>query len=303
VDGSHIRTLLLTFFYRQMNDLIGRGHIYIAQPPLYKVKYGKQERYLKDDHELQQHLLEMALDQAVLKQSDGKTVSGTELGDLSRAYLGIQEAIKRLSRRYDPQVLQKLGYMPTVNAALLKDQAAMTQLAADLQARLSKEETTATQYQVTLVVNDRTQLHELRIARTEHGVTHKSRIDFELFGSNEYAGMRTLYERLERLFTTGTTVERGDESQAVNTFGDALDWLLAQARRGQSIQRYKGLGEMNPEQLWETTMDPKTRRLLRVSADDDVAAGEIFSMLMGDQVEPRRDFIEKNALLVSNLDV
>jgi len=303
VDGSHIRTLLLTFFYRQMSGLISRGHIYIAQPPLYKVKYGKQERYLKDDHELQAYLLETALDGALLKLSGGETVGGPELGDLSRAYLAVQDAIKRLSRRYDLQVLQKLGYMPTLNATLLKDEAKMRKFVSDLQAQLAEDQNGATRYVATLGVNDRTQLHEIRISRTEHGVATKSRVDVEFFASGEYATMRALYERLGRLFAQGGTIERGENSEAVTSFNVALEWLLAQARRGQTIQRYKGLGEMNPDQLWETTMDPQSRRLLRVSADDDVAAGEVFSMLMGDQVEPRREFIETNALLVSNLDI
>lgn len=303
VDGSHIRTLLLTFFYRQMTDLISRGYIYIAQPPLYKVKYGKQERYLKDDHELQAYLLETALDGAVLKLGNGKTFSGTELGDLCRAYLGVQDAIKRLSRRYDLQVLQKLGYMRTVTADLLKDEPAMRKFVAELQARLAEDLNGTTRYEANLGLNDRTQLYEIRIARAEHGVTSKSRVDIEFFGSGEYATMRALYERLGGFFSGGASVQRGEHGETISGFDQALEWLLSEARRGQSIQRYKGLGEMNPEQLWETTMDPKTRRLLRVKADDDVAAGEVFSMLMGDQVEPRREFIEKNALLVSNLDI
>ena len=303
VDGAHIRTLLLTFFYRQMSDLISRGHVYIAQPPLYKVKHGKQERYIKDDTELQDYLLEMALDGASLRLSNGQALTGSELGTLGREYLAVQSALKRLSRRYDLRVIQKLGYLRTVNAALLKDKDAAQKYSAELQARLAAEQNDSVKYAVNLSLSPRTQLHELHVARTEHGATTRARIDVEFFGSVEYTRMRALYERIGKLMEGGADVNRGERSERVGGFDVALEWLLAEARRGQSIQRYKGLGEMNPEQLWETTMDPAVRRLLRVNADDDVAAGEVFSMLMGDQVEPRREFIEKNALLVSNLDI
>jgi len=303
VDGAHIRTLLLTFFYRQMGDLISRGHVYIAQPPLYKVKHGKQERYIKDDAELQAYLLETALDGAILKLGDGSAVTGDELGKLCREYLGVQSTLKRLSRRYDARVIQKLGYLRTVDVALLKDKGATEALANELQVRLAADQDGAANYVVSAALNPRTQLHELHIARTEHGVTTRARIDQEFFATDEYASMRSLYGRLERLMAKGADVHRGERTEHVAGFDSALEWLLAEAKRGQSIQRYKGLGEMNPDQLWETTMDPSVRRLLRVNADDDVAAGEVFSTLMGDQVEPRREFIEKNALLVSNLDV
>ena len=303
VDGAHIRTLLLTFFYRQMGELIGRGHIYIAQPPLYKVKHGKQERYIKDDGELQALLLDTALDGARLTLGDGTSISSEELGKLCREYLAVQSTLKRLSRRYDARVMQKLGYLRTVDAAVLKDKAAIEALANELQARLAADHDGAAAYVVSAVLNPRTQLHELHIARTEHGVTTRARIDTEFFATDEYTSMRSLYGRLERLMADGADVQRGERIEHVAGFDAAVEWLLAEARRGQSIQRYKGLGEMNPDQLWETTMDPAVRRLLRVNADDDVAAGEVFSTLMGDQVEPRREFIEKNALLVSNLDI
>ncbi len=303
VDGAHIRTLLLTFFYRQMGELIGRGHIYIAQPPLYKVKHGKQERYIKDDGELQALLLETALDGARLTLGDGASISSDELGKLCREYLAVQSTLKRLSRRYDARVIQKLGYLRTIDAAVLKDKAAIEALANELQARLAADHDGAAAYVVSAVLNPRTQLHELHIARTEHGGTTRARIDTEFFATDEYASMRSLYGRLERLMANGADVQRGERTEHVAGFDAAVEWLLAEARRGQSIQRYKGLGEMNPDQLWETTMDPAVRRLLRVNADDDVAAGEVFSTLMGDQVEPRREFIEKNALLVSNLDI
>ncbi len=303
VDGSHIRTLLLTFFFRQMVDLIMRGHIYIAQPPLYKVKHGKQERYLKDDGELQEYLLTVALDSAALALADGRTISGNELADLSRRHLAVQENIRRLSRRYDAKALQKLGYLATVRTESLKDPVFVRRWVSELQARVNDDPTGAVRFEIDGALNSKTSLYEIKVTRYEHGSSIASRLDGDFFGSPDYAAMRALGEQLAKLFSGAVTVRRGEQSQIAMSFDSALDWLLGEARRGQTIQRYKGLGEMNPEQLWETTMDPRSRRLLKVSADDDVAAGEVFSMLMGDQVEPRREFIEKNALLVSNLDI
>ena len=303
VDGSHIRTLLLTFFFRQMGDLITRGHIYIAQPPLYKVKHGKQERYLKDDGELQEHLLSVALTDARVALSDSKVVEGGVLADLSRRFLMVKENIRRLSRRYDASVLYELLYVPPLDAQTLGDVAQLRSTSARLMNRLNDTSSGAVRFEIEPVLNQRTKLHDLKIVRLEHGSRTPSRIDSEFFATSDYKTMRALAEELSDLLTSQLTVRRGEHTTTATGFDAALDWLLSEARRGQTIQRYKGLGEMNPEQLWETTMDPSTRRLLKVSADDDVAAGEIFSMLMGDQVEPRREFIEKNALLVSNLDV
>ncbi|BAU46586.1 DNA gyrase subunit B [Sulfurifustis variabilis] len=302
VDGSHIRTLLLTFFYRQMPDLVTRGHIYIAQPPLYKVKHGKQERYLKDDSELQEYLLETAIDGAALEAAEGRRLEGKELEGLCRQYVNVRELIKRLARRYDPKILNKMLYLQTLDPATMKDEAVVRTYATELESRLN-DDPNGTRYEVAAVLNDRLQVYELRIGRTEHGALSRLRFDAEFFSSSDYQTIRDMGARLGTLLAGGLGVTRGERSETVPGFDAAVDWLFAEARRGQTIQRYKGLGEMNPEQLWETTMDPATRRLLKVSADDDVAAGEVFSMLMGDQVEPRRDFIEKNALLVSNLDV
>jgi DNA gyrase subunit B len=302
VDGSHIRTLLLTFFYRQMPELIARGHIYIAQPPLYKVKHGKSERYLKDDTEMQDYLLDIALSGAVLRIAGGKTLSGTELAGLCRQHLVVQQTIKRLSRRYDATVQEKLVYLPTLTTDLLKDRARTESFVNDLRARLAAQPNGA-RYALSVGADARNNLHEILVARTEHGTEIQSRIDAEFVSSGEYASIRALGKQLESLFTAEVTVERGDKSQGVASFNEALDWLMDEARRGQGIQRYKGLGEMNPEQLWETTMDPSVRRLLKVNVDDGVAADEVFTMLMGDAVEPRRDFIERNALYVANLDV
>lgn len=303
VDGSHIRTLLLTFFYRQMPELITRGHVYIAQPPLYKIKHGKQERYLKDDAELQNHLLQTALSGAVLKLANREQISDTALDNLCRGFLSVQQTINRLSRRYAAKLLQKLIYMPTLSAVLLKDKAHMQEYVAELQRRLVNDQNGGSRYDVSLGFDTRNNMHEILVTRTEHGNVTHSRIDAEFSGSAEYRAMRALGERLEALFKAEAVIERGNKSEKVANFDVALDWLMVEARRGQTIQRYKGLGEMNPDQLWETTMDPTVRRLLKVNVDDAVAADEVFTTLMGEQVEPRREFIEKNALSVANLDV
>ena len=301
VDGSHIRTLLLTFFFRQMPELIVRGHIYIAQPPLYKVKQGKSERYLKDETELQSHLLETALDHASLRAGE-KILEGKELAGLCHRHLAIEQTIRRLARRYDSKLLHKLIYMPTVTATLLKNKKGSEAYVSELQARLNSEQNGA-RYQISLGFDKRNNLHEFLVARSEHGSVTQSRIDADFLASREYGELRALGEHLETLFGREALIHRADKSLPVTSFDEALEWLMAEARRGQTIQRYKGLGEMNPEQLWETTMDPQVRRLLKVNMEDAVAADEVFSMLMGDEVEPRRAFIEKNALDVANLDV
>jgi DNA gyrase subunit B len=304
VDGSHIRTLLLTFFYRQMPELLERGYIYIAQPPLYKVKQGKSERYLKDENDLQEYLLENALKDAELKIEDGKqNVSGKALENLCRSYTLVQQSIKRLARRYDSTLMEKLIYMPGLSAELLQDAAQTEAFVVDLQARLSQGRSSSRRYDVSFGVDSLHGTHEIVIARSEHGSVHQSRIDLDFVSSGEYMAMRELGNKLQGLFDGKAVIRRGERNAIVNNFDEALSWLLEQARRGQTIQRYKGLGEMNPEQLWETTMDAEKRRLLIVNIEDGVAADEVFTTLMGDQVEPRREFIEKNALAVANLDV
>ena len=303
VDGSHIRTLLLTFFYRQMGEMISRGHVYIAQPPLYKLKHGKQERYLKDENELQEFLLESALTDAVLHAGSGQDLVGTELANLCRAYLTVEQTIKRLARRYDADALRSLIYMPRLTPAVLKDKNQAGQFVEELQGRLSTDANHGSRHEATLGFDTRNNLHEIIVVRHEHGSATRTKIDAEFISSGEYASIRALGERLEKYFAKESTIQRADKTQKVTNIDGMLEWLMGEARRGQTIQRYKGLGEMNPEQLWETTMDPKTRRLLKVSVDDVVAVEEVFTTLMGDQVEPRRDFIEKNALYVSNLDV
>ena len=303
VDGSHIRTLLLTFFYRQMPELINRGYIYIAQPPLYKVKRGKSERYLKDDSELNAYLLEAALDDAVLQgAADKPPVMGPALAQLCQDYLGVTNTIKRLSRRYDSRLLRSLVHFPTLRADALQDQKQIEDFVQRLQASFASRANGA-RYEVNVGTTALTGGSEIVVTRSEHGAVTISRLDTEFLGSGEYRAMRSLGERLNGLIQAGASVKRGDKTQAVTSFDEAFEWFMEEARRGQTIQRYKGLGEMNPEQLWETTMDITARRLLKVNIEDGVAADEVFTTLMGDQVEPRREFIEKNALAVSNLDV
>jgi len=303
VDGSHIRTLLLTFFYRQMSELLVGGHIYIAQPPLYKVKRGKQERYLKDDNELQAHLLESALDGAAVTGSPGRpSLDGEPLAKLCSSYLAVETTIKRLSRRYDAKLLRKLVYLPTLEADDLKQPTKIQGFADRLQGMLGSDQNGA-RYDTSIGLSPLTGTYEILVTRSEHGSITSSRIDAEFVSSGEYRSLRTLGAQLDGLLGDGATVQRGDKVQPVNNFDEIITWLMDEARRGQTIQRYKGLGEMNPEQLWETTMEPSTRRLLKVNIEDGVAADEIFTTLMGEQVEPRREFIEKNALAVSNLDI
>ena len=303
VDGSHIRTLLLTFFYRQMTELLAAGHIFIAQPPLYKVKRGKTERYLKDDAELQNHLLEFALEGATLQGApDEPPVEGERLARLCNDYLFVESTIRRLSRRYDSRLLRQFIYLPTFRGEQLKDSLAVQELADLLRARLTSDPN-GVRYEVAVVPNALTGANELLVTRSEHGSQQRSRIDAEFLGSGEYRALRALGAQLDGLLRENATVHRGDRAQPVSRFEEAVGWLMEEARRGQTIQRYKGLGEMNPEQLWETTMEPTTRRLLKVNIEDGVAADEIFTTLMGEQVEPRREFIEKNALAVSNLDI
>ncbi len=303
VDGAHIRTLLLTFFYRQMPELLARGYIYIAQPPLYKIKRGKHEQYIKDDTELTHYLILAALDGAALLPSGSKAVlEGEALSKLCHAYIKVDNTIKRLARRFDQAALRVLMYLPTLTLEALHSDAQTRAFASAAQQQLNNKKGGA-HYEVSAVANPASGLHELLIMRTEHGSAQASRIDQEFVSSAEYQNMRLVGAELQALITERATIKRGEKEEVVNNFEAAFTWLMGEARRGHSIQRYKGLGEMNPEQLWETTMDPTTRRLLKVNIEDGVAADLMFTTLMGDQVEPRREFIEKNALAVSNLDV
>ncbi|HYW92323.1 MAG TPA: DNA topoisomerase (ATP-hydrolyzing) subunit B [Gammaproteobacteria bacterium] len=299
VDGSHIRTLLLTFLYRQMYALVERGHVYIAQPPLYKLKKGKQEQYVKDDAELTAYLLQAALEAAELHVSaDAPPVRGDALEGIARRYEQVMATVTRLDRRYDENILEQMIYMPAVTADLMSDPGQLERWTHDLLARLNAERGHRIRYGLVSAGRD-----GLVMERIRHGIAKHIRFPREMFESAEYRSMIELGERLDGLIGEGAYVQRGNSTRPVDSFKEALEWLMEEAKKGRSIQRYKGLGEMNPEQLWETTMNPETRRLLQVSVEDVVAADDMFTTLMGDQVEPRREFIERNALLVTNLDI
>ncbi len=303
VDGSHIRTLLLTFFYRQMPELVERGHIYIAQPPLYKVKKGKQERYVKDDAELGAYLLQTALEGAELRVNpEAPPITGEALESLALAWDVVNRSIQRLERRYPREVLEKMITMPPVNDAMRLDARAMQDWLEELAGRLDSTDSGGVRYRLGLQPRaDGDPV--VRIEMERHGVTSEYLLPLDFFDSAEYHAMRDLGAKINDLLEPGACIRRGERKREIQSFREAMEWLMEEAARGQNIQRYKGLGEMNPEQLAETTMDPATRRLLQVRIEDAIAADEIFTTLMGDQVEPRREFIEQNALLVSNLDV
>lgn len=303
VDGSHIRTLLLTFFYRQMPELLARGYIYIAQPPLYKIKRGKHEQYLKDDSELTTYLIDSALDGAALLRGGGRPpVDGAALAKICHGFLGVDNTVRRLGRRYDQRVLRSLMYLSTLNEDVLRSEKEVAAFARALQERLVHPQSRV-RYEVGYSLNAQTDMYELTVTRSEHGAVSTSRIDAELVASGEYQNMRVVGAELQALIGDRATIKRGEKEEVITDFERAYEWLMNEARRGHAIQRYKGLGEMNPDQLWETTMDPTVRRLLKVNIEDGVAADLMFTTLMGDQVEPRREFIEKNALAVNNLDI
>ncbi|HTT36706.1 MAG TPA: DNA topoisomerase (ATP-hydrolyzing) subunit B [Burkholderiales bacterium] len=296
VDGSHIRTLLLTFFYRQMPELVERGHIYIAQPPLYKIKHGKEERYLKDDHELKDHLLRLALKDATLHRGeDLPPLTKEALAEVAREYILAEAVIDRLSRRILAPILHALLRGPELDLSTAETAAAS---AARLASELQGEE-----MHIEARFDSKTESHLLVIQKFQHGNLRVSLLDRDFVESGDYAQIRKTAKVLEGLLGAGAYVQRGEQKQPVKEFREAVEWLLEQARSGLAVQRYKGLGEMNPQQLWETTMDPRSRRLLRAQIEDAIAADEIFTTLMGDVVEPRRAFIEANALGVRNLDV
>ena len=296
VDGAHIRTLLLTFFYRQMGELVERGHVYIAQPPLYKVKQGRDERYLKDEQELDQYLLQSALKGAeLLKQTDGETISGEALAAIAKQMVLTEAIIRRLSPLYDESILRALLELGKLE---LDSEAQAEATAAKLRPLLGH-----TGSEVLVTQNQESGNYRLAINKYVHGNLQASVIDSDFISSGDYQQILTTSQTLQGLVGEGATIKRGEKQQPITSFKAALDWLMGEAKHGLNIQRYKGLGEMNPEQLWETTMDPTVRRLLKVQIDDAIAADEIFTTLMGDQVEPRRAFIESNALGVSNLDV
>lgn len=304
VDGSHIRTLLLTFFYRQMGALVERGHIYIAQPPLYKVKRGKQEDYVKDEKELSEYLLRLALSDASLQPgNEAPRVAGEALERLIRQYLATMNMIDHLSRRTDPNILRAMVDLPALDEDALRDGQRIEDWFRHMEGRVNRDQPTGTEYRVKVNLSQNGGFHDAVVTKRMHGILYPYIFPMQFFLSQEYETIRRLSEVLDGWIGENALVHHGQRSKAVNEFHDAVHWLLEQAKRGLSIQRYKGLGEMNPGQLWETTMNPETRRLLQVRIEDVVAADDIFTTLMGDQVEPRREFIEKNALSATNLDV
>ncbi len=296
VDGSHIRTLLLTFFYRQMPELVERGHIYIAQPPLYKVKQGRDERYIKDDLELDEYLLGSALkDAELLTKTGGDIIKEEALGKIAKQMVLTEAVIRRIARLYDESVLRAIQEVGDVDLSTETSTNAVAEKMRPILGAIGSE--------VIVAFDEEESTYRLEVNKYVHGNLQSCVIDAEFVGSGDYRQINTMYKMLDGLLGPGAIIKRGEKEYNVGTFKQALDWLLSEAKHNLNVQRYKGLGEMNPEQLWETTMDPKARRLLKVQIDDAIAADEIFSTLMGDNVEPRRAFIENNALNVGSLDV
>ena len=302
VDGSHIRTLLLTFFYRQMPELIERGYIYIAQPPLYKVKKGKQEHYVKDDGELNDYLIQMALDKAQLQTDENAPlIQGTGLEKLAHEFIDVTAIINRLARRYDEVFLSHLVYMPHVDSALQDSPEQFASWLTQLEILLNADESRAI-FQLSLRYTSASDF-AVNVNKRLHGNDKFFSLQPSFFNSLDYKKIALYAEDTHDLFGQNATIQMGEKRQAVSNFKQAFEWMMKEVKKGQTIQRYKGLGEMNPEQLWETTLDSANRRLLQVTIEDAITTDEIFTTLMGDVVEPRRDFIVKNALDVSNLDV
>ena len=299
IDGAHIRTLLLTFFYRQMPELVERGHIYIAQPPLFKVKQGKHEQYLKDEQELDQYLLKSAIkDATLLTKKGGSNLTGDALGEIARQMVLTEAVIRRIAPHYDEAVLRAILHVGAID---LTSEPKVEKVAQAIRERLINKSTEKSEVIVSL--DEETKTYKLAVHKFVHGNLESCVIDALFLSSGDYQQLLKTSQMLDGLVGAGALIQRGEKSESISNFKEALDWLLGEAKHNLNIQRYKGLGEMNPEQLWETTMDPNVRRLLKVQIDDAISADEIFSTLMGDQVEPRRAFIENNALGASNLDI
>ncbi len=304
VDGSHIRTLLLTFFFRQMRELVENGHIFIAQPPLYKVSKGKNEQYVKDDAALLVYLTQKALESASLHvNASAPPLQGQALESLVGQFRSVNGLMDRMSLVYPLDILESLTYVRGLDSKLLQKSSEVAAWCAELQEKLEESDTGTHRYQVSVKEDKERKVFLPNVEITAHGVPHYHTLSRDFFVSSEYGAIVQLGETLQGLIEPGAYVKRGERIQEVTSFKQALDWLMSESRRGINTQRYKGLGEMNPEQLWETTMDPESRRMLVVTIEDAIAADQMFTTLMGDQVEPRRDFIETNALSVVNLDV
>tara|TARA_R110002072_G_C7972164_1_gene534900 strand:+ start:3491 stop:5899 length:2409 start_codon:yes stop_codon:yes gene_type:complete len=304
VDGSHIRTLLLTFFFRQMRELVDRGHIFIAQPPLYKIAKGKQHQYLKDDEALDQYLTQAALDTAsIFVNPDAPAISGGSLEELVKRYRTVEATIHRLSRLYAENVLWEMVYGTALTLEDMRDEQTVQRFCQQLGERMEAVASKGSVHTVVVRKDQERQLYFPVVKLLSHGVETETEYHHEFFSSGEYRSLIALGETLNTLIDEDGYFQRGEKILQTRSFAEGLDWLMTEARKGYNIQRYKGLGEMNPEQLWETTMDPEARRMLKVTVEDAIAADQIFTTLMGDQVEPRREFIEDNALSVANLDV
>jgi len=304
VDGSHIRTLLLTFFYRQMPELVERGYIYIAQPPLYKVKKGKQERYIKDDEVLTEYLTTLAIESATLHVNEhAPAINGAELEKLIKQYHSAESALARLSKKVNPKILDGLMFQPLISGSDLTGSVKVETWINNFVNHLNEIETEGVVYTALTEQDEERGLVLPNIRVRQHGVDREYPFTKDFIESSEFSQLAQVAAINLDLLEQGAYVSRGEKRMPIDNFAEAVDWLMKESKRGLYIQRYKGLGEMNPEQLWETTMDPETRRMLQVTIEDAIACDQLFTTLMGDQVEPRREFIDQNALKVANLDV
>ena len=304
VDGSHIRTLLLTFFFRQMPEIIERGYIYIAQPPLYKIKKGKQEQYLKDDEALNAYLTSIAVDNSSLFTAEGApAISGVALETLVLQYQAADKMIARMHRLMPVDILNQLVYSETLSTSDFSDEAKMQAFTTSFVNQMTSDESDGATYLGEVLKDEEFNRFYTKLTMRMHGIDYNYNIDYDFVESSEYKKIAALNDAINGMMSDGAYIQRGERTQAIESFKEALEWLMHEAKRGQYIQRYKGLGEMNPSQLWETTMDPDSRRMLQVKIEDAISADQLFTTLMGDHVEPRRHFIEANALNVENLDV
>jgi len=304
VDGSHIRTLLLTFFFRQMRQVIENGHIFIAMPPLYKVKRGKQEQYLKDERALENYLTQSALDGTeFFVNSEAPAISGESFQNLVNEFRDITHLIEKLSKSYPQAVLELFISQPEMTVDALADSEKVKNWISLLSEQLHIDSNTGTQYFFDMEENSEFAVFQPKVDVYAHGISRTYTFSREFFESPAYQSIVQLSKQLSGLIGDGAYIKRGERQAPITEFKTCIEWLMKEAQRGLYIQRYKGLGEMNPDQLWETTMDPDTRRMMKVNIEDVIAADLMFTTLMGDEVEPRRDFIQTNALTVTNLDI